>query len=697
MTVAMPDKIPLEMPPDDADALADLARAVAAAAYSVATVDDRLLGAATSAPGWLGDDAAAAAAQVGAVTALVRDVSGALPPAIGRLDGHAELILETRRRVRALVAEQDQQFAEAWRRVGQVQSVQLQVMTGGAEMRAIVDEVEAGEASRRRRHTALLEEVQDDAAATARVLADASAVVGGRGTPGDATLVVAYLAAQLPGWGDLELARRGRALAHKLTGEAKPEERKAAAEAAVALVGRPAFANALLGSLGAEGVAYLLAFLGMNTFGPDSSVARLLAAAFGAAVPSGGGSDAVGHVLDAEYVPADDHDGRADDAAAGLAMVLAAGLSMPSGGVQTRTVAEWSRQLMLYERAQGMPVGRRWIDGAPDLSDPTELAIGILAERADSTVSAELLGDTRIWEALLSRVWGDAGVALGDVVSQASLAGVAGDRAVRTGLRAIGAGLSADDPGKWTVDRDAVAAVAPALGGAVAAHLSVVVEPLRAVGIGGETGQGRGEVLQGLGYVTLDRGAASEIEQALHNWALVQPGSLNGTGPLDPLPAIAVTSAYVAVQQFAQRSDYALDGLEAKERAENLQVCWDLTIGTIVQLVPGYWGVAAGVVEGYAAIALDADGTWENGVDRGLVFDEDDAATAALAQLAPEQATQVRAVTWQAQAAFDRTADALGERRPPTSPEHDYMEPLVDGIRGLFQERMQGPAHRPHR
>ena len=111
-------------------------------------------------------------------------------------------------------------------RWGGCENIHLQVMTGGAEVRAIVQEIEAGEASRRRRHTALLEELQDDAAATARVLADSCAVVGGRGRPGDASRVVAYLAAQLPGWGDLELARRGRAPAGRLTG-GTPEEKSA--------------------------------------------------------------------------------------------------------------------------------------------------------------------------------------------------------------------------------------------------------------------------------------------------------------------------------------------------------------------------------------------------------------------------------------------------------------------------------------
>ena len=85
-------------------------------------------------------------------------------------------------------------------------------MTGGPDVRAIVD----GGRGRRRRAgggdtTVLLEELADDAAATARVLADACVAIGGRGAPGRREPVVAYLAAELPGWGDLELARRGPA------------------------------------------------------------------------------------------------------------------------------------------------------------------------------------------------------------------------------------------------------------------------------------------------------------------------------------------------------------------------------------------------------------------------------------------------------------------------------------------------------
>jgi hypothetical protein len=695
MTTAMPDKIALDMPPGDAGALAELVREIAGAAVCLAAVDDRLLGAATTAPGWLGEDAAAAAAQVGSLTALVRAVSDAVLPAIGRLNTHLERLLEARQQVAVLTAEQGEQFAEASRRWAQLPDLHVQLMIDGPDVRAIVEEVEAAEASRRRQHTALSEELEDDATATARVLADCCAVIGGRGAPGDANRVVAYLAAQLPGWGDLELGRLGRALANRLTGGATAEKRAEYAAAAAPFAGRSAFANAFLADMGEEGVTYLLTFLGDNAFGPDSSVARLLAAAFGAAVPTGGAHDRVADVLDAEYVHAEDRYGQSDTVAAGLATVLAAGRSLASRGVQTRTVAEWSRQMLLWEHEQHMPVGRRSVEGAPEVSDPTELVVRVLADRDDAAASAALLDDTRIWEALLRRAWGDGGASLGQLVAQAGLEpGAAGDQAVRTGLQVVGSGLAADDPAHWTVNRDTLAAIAPALGSAVAGHVSVAVDALQ-VGVDGRLSAGREDVLTGLGYITLDRGAAAEVERALLSWALVQPSALTGTGPLSPLPAIAVPSAYLAVQQFAQRSDYALDGLEARETAENRAQWWDMTVGLFAQLVPGYPGIAAGVLEGFAAILLDMDGTWENGVDRGLVFDRDDAAATALAPLPPGRAADAQAVSRQAVAAFDRTATALGVRQPPESPPIDLLEPVLGGLLGLGDERAGGRVRLP--
>jgi hypothetical protein len=148
VTTELPDRIALAMPPGDADELDALVSEVAGAAVCLAAVDDRLIGGAARAPGWLGDDAAAAAAQVGEVAVLVRAVSEAVLPAIGRLSSHGERLREVRQQVRALRAEQDEQFAEAWRRWSEMPDLRAQLAIDGPAVRAVVDDLEAGEASR---------------------------------------------------------------------------------------------------------------------------------------------------------------------------------------------------------------------------------------------------------------------------------------------------------------------------------------------------------------------------------------------------------------------------------------------------------------------------------------------------------------------------------------------------------------------
>jgi hypothetical protein len=686
--IAMPTPIPLDPPSERPGELDDLVEQVAGAARWLADVDGRLVGAAASAPGWLGDDAAAASDQIGAVTALVRTASDALLLVVGRLTGHADRVLTAHRQVEALLEEQDEHFREGWRRWYAIPDLQLQLMAGGPDVRAVVEDVEAGEGSRRRRHHLVLEDLTDDASATARALVDACAAVGVRGRAGGANTVVAYLAAELPGWGDLELARQGRVLAGRLT-QGTPEQRTTLAAEAAIFAAHGAFANALLTSLGIVGFTYLLDFLDSNALGPDNSVARLLAAALGAAVPSGRSDDPVAGVLQGEYVRTDDRNGSSDRVAAGLATVLAAGSNLPSGGVPTRTVGEWSRQLLLREHEQRRPVGRRSLPGTPEVADPAALAIGILADRTDPAVSAALLDDPHVWQALMRRVWGDGGTALADVITQAGREqGAPGDRALRTGLSTVGAGLAAGDPADWAVNRDTLAAVAPALGDAVAAHVDVAVEALR-VGVDGQPAAHQADTVVGLGYVTLDRDAAAAIERALTGWAQVDPAALDGTTPEAPLPAVGVLSAYVAVRQYAQRADHALDALEDRETAENKELLWQHSVHLVPELIPGCGGIVAGLVEGYAAIALDMDGTWDDRADRGLVFDSTDAAVLALTTVAPQEGTAVRAVVDQATAAFDRTAAVLGERRAPVSPETDWLEPFEDLGIDFQNERMQ--------
>jgi len=687
MTVQMPDPIPLEMPPGDADAMADVARDVGYAARCLASVGARISGSVAGVPGWLGDDASAAAAQVSRLDTLIRAAYDGLASAAERLAAHADRLLETRSHVRALKHEQDEEFADAWRRWGSLPDLQVQVMIGAPGARAIVDELEARERSRRRRHAALLEEIEDDATATARVLVDSCAAVGGRGRPGEARFVVAYLAAQLPGWGDRELIRRGRALATGLTA-GTPQEKADAASTALAFAGSTPFATAFLAALGVEGVAYVLRDLGADQFARDGSVARTLAAAFGAAVPGVGADDPVARVLDAEYVHAGDDFALAGTVATGLAMVLAAGGSLPSGGVATRTVARWGRQFLRWEHQQCERIGTRSAAWSPEVGDPTGLAIGILARRAEPAVSAALLDDPVVVEAALARVYDDGGAALGRVVTQAGTgAGERSDRVARVALATAGAGLAGDDPAAWTVNRQTLAAVAPSLGAVLSAHVDVAVEALK-VGVDGKAHADQADVLAGLGYVTLDRGAATAIQEALSAWAQVRPEALGNAGPQAALAAAATLGAYVAVREFAQRTDHAMDALEDQAAARSRQVLWKYTFGQL-DLVGGSVGTGLGLGEGYAAIALDNDGTWVDRPDRGQVFLRADAASLARTALAPEAVSDVRGVVQQARAAFDRTAAVLPVRGAPKSPQADLRSPLVDLGADMFDPRRE--------
>lgn len=688
MTAGVPDPIPLEDPPGDPAAVEELARDVAGAAFLLTGLADGLCGPAATAPGWLGDDATAAEGQVARVAGIVRDVAAAVLRATGRLSAHGELLRETHRCVGRLREEQAEDHRAAWRRLGQIADPRLAVMTGSPSWVGVVEELEAAEASRRRRHEVLLEELRDDAMETVRVLADAARPIGGTGRPGDDGRVLAHLATELPGWGRPELATRGRALADALVrSRLRPEERAALATEAAALAGSPAFATALIRGLGEVGFGQLLVLLGQHPDGPDHPLAAVLASALGAAEPGNGERDGVSAVLGATYVRSDDRYG-AEATAAGMAAVLAAGLRAPGGGPRMATVGEWARQLLVREQVQALPAGiAPASSGRPgDAADPAAFAVGIVARGGEPEVAAALLGDDRVWEAALLRFWGDGGTALGELVAEAARdSGPAGDRAVRVGLETIGGGLVEGDPSDRTVGRENVAAVSPALGAAVAAHVTVVTGPLTALA-SGDVDEGTGQLVKGLGSVSVDRRAAAAVGAALWDWSAAQPLDLAGSGPASPLPAVAAPSAFLAVQEFGQRLTYALDGFELQEEAQNKEAFWNWTAGLALQLI-SYApvkpvAVAADVVNAYGPILLDMDGTFDQQEDRGLRFDADGAARGALAFLPQDRAAQAYAVGVQAEAAFRRSADTLGVPASPESPPEDWLGATLDLVTG---------------
>ncbi|TQN41310.1 hypothetical protein FHU33_0674 [Blastococcus colisei] len=700
MTVEMPDPVPLDMPPGEPAAVDDLVRDVTGAAYWLAVLADQLSGPAASAPAWLGADAVAAATQLARVAAITRGSADAVRATAGRLSTHGALLRDTRREVTALREEQDEDFRVAWQRLGQSEDLRLAVLTGSSAWVGVVAELEAAESRRRRRHALVLEELADDAAATVRELADAGRLVGATGRTGDGGRVLAYLAAELPGWGHPELAGRGRALADAMMGESlTPEERAALASDSASLAGNPVFATALVRGLGEVGVGLLLQLLGQDPDGPDNPLAGVLASALGAATPGPSAHDGVAAVLGATYVRADERIGAAATAA-GMAAVLLAGAG--SAGLRPATAGEWARQLLVREHVQKMPAGTVPVAWPSEAADPVAVAVQFVARSGDPEAAAALLGDERVWEALLVRFWGDGGTALGDLVAEAGReSGPAGDRAVRLGLETIGAGLVEGDPADWTVDRDVVAAVSPALGDAVAAHVDLAANALGAVasddgasdgvasdGVasGGGGGEASGDLLKGLGYLTVDRQAAAAVEGALSEWAGMQSHDLAGSSRAHPLPAVAVPAAYLAVQEYGQRLNHALDGFELQEEAENKERLWNWTAGWVLEVVSYVpvkpVAVAADVLGAYGPLFLDMDGTFEQLPDRGLRHDADMAGANALAALPPDLTARADAVRAQAEASYRRTAGWLGDPVAPTSPEKDWVGATLDLLTG---------------
>ena len=708
MSVFLPAPVPLDMPPGDADGVRELARAVTSAAFRLDLLDGQLTGPAAQAPGWLGDDAEAAVVQLHRLVQLVRDGASTLDTAAARLSAHSEVLDSARAFVAALQEHQEADFSVAEYRLARLvdPAAQMSSVVEDPAAVAVVEDLEAAETARRRQHGAVLDDVAGDAAVTAAVLAEASRAVGGLGATGDDGRVVAYLARVLPGWGDAELAARGRALAAALQdGNGAEDEARAAA----VLAGSPAFAAALLAALGTDGLRGLFLLLGRREFDDDlagrsSAVAGLLATALGAA--AGAGDRRADQVLEATYVVADSGDPDdvdPDYVAIGLAMVLVAGGT--GGGPASMTVASWTRQVLAREHAQrDNPAGTRAVHRVyPNAEhdpaatefrafDPVPVLVAWLADSGTPASAAATLGEESAWTVLLDRSWDDGGAALADVVSLAAThPGAAGARAAWSGLTAIGGGLVAGPPSGWTVDRQVVAAVTPALGQAVAAHVSVATAALTDLSDGAPA-DGALDVVRGLGYLTVDREVAGAVATSLRAWTLAQPHDLAGTSMGAPLPAIAVTSGFVAAQEYGQRLTHALHGFEAQADAELRERVWGALVEFPVSLVEGPWSVPLSLLEGYAAIFLDMDGTWENGVDSGPVLDGGDAVVATRAGLGPDEAATAAAVSAQARAAYDQAIAALGRPEPPTSEEHDYGEPLYDALSGLAADRLAGLA-----
>jgi hypothetical protein len=324
-----------------------------------------------------------------------------------------------------------------------------------------------------------------------------------------------------------------------------------------------------------------------------------------------------------------------------------------------------------------------------DLRDPVAVAVDKVSGVGASRAAAGLLDEPGVWQQALARSWDDGGWVFGGLVAEAGRAdGPGGARTVRLGLETIGAGLVDGDPDDRTVNRDVVEAVSRGLGVAVAAQVHVVADGLASTSSGGSD---RVDLLRGLGYVTVDRQAAASVQRALTEWVADQPQDLSGTSRANPLPAVAVPAAYLAVQEYGQRLDHALDGFELQDEAEDREAWWNWTAGLLLEAV-SYVPVkpvalVADVVSAYAPLVLDMDGTWEQEPDRGLRFDAEMAGERAVGTLPPDSAGRAAAVSGQAEAAYRRVAERLGDPEAPVSDGHDWKGATIEVTTGGMVDR----------
>ena len=689
----VPEPVPLEPPPGDVGGLEDVVEDVAGAAYWLTVLSNDLSGPAASAPGWLADDAVAAAAQVAATAAVAQECSAAVGAAAHRLRLHHDLLRDVRQQVDVLRGEQDDDFAVAGRQLAALGAVGgLAALTGAPEQVAVIERLRSAEETRRSRHAALLEEAARDAASTAAVLADAAAVVGGQGSRGDGARVLAQLAAELPGWGDRELTALGTALAAQLSDGLPPRERNALARQALALAASPVFAEALLVALGPAGTAVVLRDLGAAVLGPDSPAAEVVATAFGAAVAPDQELEAV---LTASYLELVGPGRDRDLVMYGMAAVLAAGTTLRSGGLQQRTVVGWGKQIVAHEHALLAVAGGREYPSTGAPADAPAEVLGALDDLGSPSAAAAVLSEDAAWSLLLGRPWADGGAALAEVAALAGADdGSDGERATRQGLEALGHGLADGDPDGWTVDRDTAAAVSPALAGAAAQHVTVLTGGL-GLGVDGDLPGRAGDLLRGLGYLTLDDDAARTVRTALtdHVRTLPVPTDL-GCDPVPP-PVVVIPSAFLAVREYGQRLAHALHGFEAQAEAERDARTWNMTMGVLAEIPKRSPAApAATILEGYGAMATGNDGWWDNGRDEGLRFVADDAVAAVL-RLAPAAGEDMRAaLSGSARSVFDRTGDALGDPRPPEPEERDWLGPVKDAaVEAVGDKRLELARH----
>ncbi|MFQ1001815.1 hypothetical protein [Modestobacter sp. SSW1-42] len=676
MSTVLPPPVPLPDPPGSREALGAVVDQLTSAGFS-AGLTVHLLEPASAVPGWQGADADAAAAEIAAAGAVAADLHDALTAAAARLGGHAELWSSVLARVASLREEQRHQFAVATARLSTV----LAAAPGPAPSTAaaVVTEVERDDAARGAQHAALLDDLADDAARAAAALGSLSAPFGGRAVPGDVERVTLRLAGVLPGWGDGALTALGVEAARDLGGPGTAEELDAAARRWTAHASAPVFADALLGRLGEDGVAWLLTVLGGRSVPAEQEpLAGLLAAAAGAA---GSGSRAA-EVLGAVRVDPASDDGTPDVAAVGMGVVLTALAAGGRAGSGAALAAGWGRQVLARERAQGATAVQRT---TATRADPVAAALSVLAAAGDPAAAAALLAGPEEWTGLLARQWPAGAGDLAQVVGLAARAPGAPQVAASV-LHALGQGLRPGTAELVLVDGATLTAVGGAVADLVAGQVEVVLPVL-----GAATGPGDGGVdpatdtaLRGLGHLLADDDRVRTVGAAVR--------AALAAGPPGPA-AGQVAGGFVAVEEYGQRIGHVLAWSREHERAVDREVLWTMAVTGPTTLVRGLPGEVVGELAGAAQEWLGFDGTVDIGPDRGASYAAWDARRWAGAVLAADGAGSPD-VGGAAEAGFARTTAVLGRPAPPGTSVLDQWED-VHGDLLEPEERSEGPAARP--
>ena len=695
--MSVPTPVPLDQPSGSPEAVAEAAADARAAAVLLDELAEGV--AAARLPSWRGADAGAVAERCAATSRLAGDAGAALHRAAARLASHAELWTVVRMRIEALRSAQDDDFAVARSRVAVPHDPADPLAPPVDDVLARLAEAEE---ARQAEHAGLVAQLADDADATRGLLTGCLAVVGATGRRGTVA-ALEHLADRLPGWGMPELAHRGRALAVVLRDEGFDEWESAASDA-VYVADDPVFAREFLSTLGPSGVRLLLLDLDHVDLGERSAIARVLAAAFGAAV-HGDPEPAVREVLEATYVDPDDPSLLPDQVARGLAVVALAGAG--SGrGPHAATLGRWARQMLTREAQLGPMSDRLALLTADErAADPVLGITSAIAAADDAVGAADLLRDREVWTQALERTWVDGGAALRGVVGLlADAPAAAGGGAVVSGLQALGWGLADGHPDGWSVDRHLADLLAPEMAAAVAAHVGSVADLLVAV-VDRCPDVEQSAALLGLGLVVTEEGPAETVRRGIVAWQRAKPLVL----PLPATamaPAIAVPAAFVAVREHGQRLSFALRSHETARQAELRARRWQ-PVGLVVDGLMEVFGKRVPLLDPLVAVAevsartaLGATGRFEVGRDSGRRFDAADATAAVL--LPPDVPTEIRdEVERRATDAFRQAHANLPEAQVAESEKgsiwedvwDEFAEPSLPGR----ASRRDGPVELPER